>query len=99
MPITLCVLLWSADGQESRLSTYEDEVLAILPEYGGSVISRVRRSGGTTDQPYEMQIVELPDQKSLDDYLADPRRSTLASVRDDVVARTELIPVARVSPE
>ena len=46
MPLTLCVLLWSVDGQEGHLSAYEDEVLALVPEYGGTVLSRVRRTGG-----------------------------------------------------
>lgn len=96
MPLTLCVLLWSVDGQESRLSTYEDEVLELVPEYGGVVVSRVRRTGGDTEQPYEVQVIEMPDQKALDDYRTDPRRTGLASVRDEVVARTEIVPVAQV---
>lgn len=60
MPLTLCVLLWSVDDQEGHLSAYEDEVLALVPEYGGTVLSRVRRTGGTTEQPYEVQVIELP---------------------------------------
>lgn len=93
MPLTLCVLLWSVDGQEGRLSAYEDEVLALIPEYGGAVTSRVRRIGTDQQQPYEVQVIELPDRAALDGYLADPRRAALASVRDEVVARTEIVPV------
>jgi uncharacterized protein (DUF1330 family) len=97
MPLTLCVLLWSVDGQEGHLSAYEDEVLALVPEYGGTVLSRVRRTSGATEQPYEVQVIELPDQDALDGYLADPRRSTLAGIRDQAIARTEIIPVTTVT--
>ncbi len=99
MPLTLCVLLWSVDGQEGRLSTYEDEVLALIPEYGGAVASRVRRVGGDHQQPYEVQVIELPDQDAMDGYLADPRRTALASLRDEVVSRTEIISVTPVAPD
>ena len=97
MPLTLCVLLWSVDGQEGHLSAYEDEVLALVPEYGGTVLSRVRRTGETTEQPYEVQVIELPDQDALDGYQADPRRTTLAGLRDQAIARTEIIPVTTVT--
>ena len=96
MALTLCVLLWAVDGYEGRLAAYEDEVLALLPEYGGGVLSRVRRQGGDDEQPYEVQVIEVPDQKSLDGYLADPRRTALAAWRDEAVARTEIIPVLPV---
>ena len=97
MPITVCVLLWSVDGAESRLVAYEDEVLALVPEYGGAVVSRVRRAAGSPEHPFEVQVIELPDQATLDAYLADPRRATLSSVRDEAIARTEIIPVTQVA--
>ena len=97
MPLTLCVLLWSVDGQEGQLSAYEDEVLALVPEYGGTVLSRVRRTGPATEQPYEVQVIELPDRNALDGYQADPRRITLAGIRDQAIARTEIIPVTTVT--
>ena len=97
MSLTLCVLLWSVDGQERHLSAYEDEVLALVPEYGGTVLSRVRRTGGASDQPYEVQVIEFPDQDALDGYRADPRRTTLAGIRDQAIARTEIIPVTTVT--
>lgn len=94
MSLTLCVLLWSVDGQEQKLSAYEDEVLALIPEYGGTVLSRVRRVGDDRDQPYEIQLIELPDQAALEGYQADPRRTALAGLRDQAIARTDVIPVA-----
>lgn len=103
MPLTLCVLLWAVAGQEGRLSAYEDQVLALIQEYGGAVVSRVRRVGADADadadaeQPYEVHVIELPDQTAMDDYLADLRRTALASIREAVVARTQVIPVDQVA--
>jgi uncharacterized protein (DUF1330 family) len=97
MPLTLCVLLWPVDGQEGRLSAYEDEVLALIPEYGGTVLSRVRRVGGSSEQPYEVQLIEMPDQAAVDAYGADPRRTALSGLRDQAIARTDVIPVAAVT--
>ena len=93
MSFTLCVLLWAVDGQEANLSAYEDEALALIPEYGGTVVSRVRRVGGDGDQPYEVQLIELPDRSALEGYQADPRRTALAALRDQAIARTDVIPV------
>jgi uncharacterized protein (DUF1330 family) len=99
VPLTLCVLLWSVDGQEGRLSAYEDEVLALLPEYGGVVTSRVRRVDGDQQQPYEVQVIDLPDRNAMDGYLGDPRRAALAPIRDEVVSRTETISVTPVASD
>lgn len=43
MTLTLAVLLWPHLGEDEALCAYEDEVLALLPAYGGRVVSRVRR--------------------------------------------------------
>ena len=42
-------------------------------------------------------MIELPDQDALDGYQADPRRTTLAGLRDQAIARTEIIPVTTVT--
>jgi len=94
MALTLCVLLWSHDDEEESLAAYEDAVLALLPDHGASLRSRVRRSEAG-EGPLEVQVIELPDETALEAYLADPRRTALAAQRDRSVARTELF---RVEP-
>jgi len=42
MAITLCVLLSATAGQEDERARYEDQVLALLPGHGGSVVVRLR---------------------------------------------------------
>ena len=101
MSVVLCVRLWANPGEERALVTYEDAVLALLPEHGARVVARVRAEqgdGGSAEdsQPFETQIIELPDQAALDAYLADPRRAAASDLRDVAIARTEIQPVQLV---
>ncbi|WGL52441.1 DUF1330 domain-containing protein [Nocardioides sp. BP30] len=91
--LVLCCFLWSMPGQEAGLQEYEDQVLALLPEHGGSVVQRVRSTGAATG-PREVQLLRFPDQDAADSYLEDARRLALADLRDRVIARTELFEVA-----
>jgi uncharacterized protein (DUF1330 family) len=95
MALTLAVLLWSHPDQDDALCAYEDDVLALLPDHGGRVVSRVRRRAGE-EGPLEVQIIDLPDDSALDGYLTDPRRAKLADVRDRAIARTDVIRVDHV---
>jgi uncharacterized protein (DUF1330 family) len=95
MPLALAVLLWPHPGEHDALCAYEDDVLALLPNYGGRVVSRVRRQVGE-EGPLEVQIIDLPDEAALNGYLADPHRAKLADVRGRAVARTEVIRVDHV---
>jgi uncharacterized protein (DUF1330 family) len=91
-PLTLCVLLWAHPGAEEALTAYEDQVLALVPGYGGKVIRRAR-SSGAGGYPLEVHLLEFPSPQALDAYTADSRRQTLAGDRDRAIARTEVIEV------
>lgn len=95
MSLKLCVLLWASDGQEDALTRYEDTVLDLIPKYGGEVVSRVRRVG-TSDGPLEVQVIHMPDDSALRDYMEDPERLALADVHRRAVARTEIIHVETI---
>ncbi|MFI2362831.1 hypothetical protein [Promicromonospora sp. NPDC019610] len=88
----LCCLLWAQPGQEAGLTVYEDKVLALVPEHGGTVLQRAA-SDGADGRPHEVQLYRFAGQQKLDGFLADPRRTALTAERDRVVARTELFPV------
>jgi hypothetical protein len=90
--IQLCCFLWAHPGQEVALTAYEDRVLKLLPEHGGTVVQRAV-SDGVEGRPHEVQLFRFASQAGLDSYLADPRRTALEKERDRVVARTELFSV------
>ncbi len=92
--VTLAVLLWSADGRESQLHHYENDVLRLVGEHRGRVLTRVRNIDGA-NHPTEAQVIEFADESAFDAYVTDPRRLAMAPRRDACVARTE---VWRVDP-
>jgi uncharacterized protein (DUF1330 family) len=97
MSLTLCVLLWAKPDAEDALVAYENRVLDLVPEHGGSVLQRAR-SSGADGQPLEIQLLEFPSGAALSDYMTDGRRLSLADERDRAVARTEVIDVELVQP-
>ncbi len=87
----LVCLLFAVPGQEAALASYEDRVLGILERrYGGAVVVRE----ATSDGPTEVQVLELPDEATLEAFLADEERQALSGVRDASLARTELYRVS-----
>lgn len=92
MKLTSCVLLWAHPGMDEDLIAYEYSVLALVNEYGGTVLQRAR-SDGAGGWPLELQLYEWPSQAAVDTFMADPRRTALAAVRDRAIARTEIVPV------
>lgn len=90
-PILLCCLLWAHEGKADALHAYEDHVLRLIREHGGEVVQR--GLADTPGQPDEVQLLRFPGQSSLDGYLDDERRTSLAVERDTAVARTEVFPV------
>lgn len=93
--MTLCVLLWAHVGAEDALIAYEDKVLALVPEHGGTILQRAR-GDGTDGRPLEIQLIEFPSGEALDGYMTDPRRTALSAERDRAIAKTEVITVTRV---
>ncbi|MGK2319374.1 DUF1330 domain-containing protein [Gordonia rhizosphera] len=89
MSVTLAVLLWSVDDRESQLHHYEDDVLRLVAEHRGRVLTRVRNIDAA-DHPTETQVIEFTDQSAFDAYMTDPRRVAMAYRRDACVARTEV---------
>lgn len=95
MTLSLCVLLWATEGNEDALVEYENTVLALIPKYGGTVVKRVRRNDGG-DGPFEVQLIDLPDEDALAGYMRDPDRQALADVHARVISRTDVIRVDTV---
>lgn len=78
------VVLWAVPGARAALASYEDEVLPLLPRYGGRVLQRVRVTGSG---PAELHLLELPDEAALRAFRADPDRAALEVVREACLAR------------
>lgn len=95
MSIRLCVLLWERPGRGRDLARFEDEVLALLPEHGGRLVSRHVVSDRESGDPLEVQMIDMPSEEALAAYMQDPARARLARAhdRDAVIARTQVLHV------
>ena len=89
MTLVLTALLWPHPGQEQLLIDYEDAVLALIPQHGGRVLSRVRRIDDS-DGPFEQQVIEMPDEDAVAAYMVDPVRVALADTHARAIARTDV---------
>ncbi len=78
MSLSVCVLLKAIPGREVLLAQYEDRVLDLLPGHGAPIEGRVRALEGPLS---EIQILESPSQRALDDFQTDPRRLELTEIR------------------
>jgi uncharacterized protein (DUF1330 family) len=88
VPVTLCVLLVAATGQEAMLGRYEDQVLALLGEHDARVLTRLRALEGSIT---EIQILEFPSEQALASFQSDPRRLALGELRDAAIATGRLV--------
>ncbi|MET3808147.1 uncharacterized protein (DUF1330 family) [Nakamurella sp. UYEF19] len=97
MTLRLYVSLWEHPGRADDLASFEDAVLALLPIHGGRLLARDRVVDRLTDDPLEVQLIEMPDENALAAFLADPIRAALSRSyhRDVIIARTQLL---RVKP-
>ena len=77
------------------LIEYEDQVLRRLAPHGARILQRVR-STDALHGPFETHVLDFPSEEVLEDYMADPERVALSSLRERAVARTALVRVAVV---
>lgn len=96
MTLRMCVLLWEQPGRDKDLAEFEDAVLEMVPDHGGTVVSRETVIERAEGDPLEVQVLEMPDAQSVTAHLADPRRDALPP-REEIIARTQVLRVAPVS--
>lgn len=91
MSLRLCVLLWAVPGHEDELRGYEDQVLPLLADHRGRLLSRERVLRTAEDDPVEVQRIEIDDPEGVESYLADPRRLALDAERQASIRRTLML--------
>ena len=95
MPLRLCVLLWECDGRAADFAAFEDAVLALLPVVGGHLVARDTVVDRRDGDPLEIQLIEMPDDAALAQFLRGPIRIDLARIhdRDAIIAQTQMLKV------
>jgi len=86
------VHLYGKTGIPGEFKDYESKALNIFRKHGGEVMVAYRpvRQPGGQDVPDEIQILCIADQATLERFMKDPERTSLAAERDAVIRRTDL---------
>jgi len=72
-------LIYIKPGQESVFHQFEDVALPLIPKYNGKLLLRLRPDeksfvAGSMDNPYEIHLVEFPDEQDFIRYGQDEER-------------------------
>lgn len=78
---------------------FEDAVLALLPDHGAKVMYRGRRAEGQADTlPFEVHLLEFPNQAAFARYLADERRQALLAEYGEVFTLKQAVAMDEIVP-
>jgi hypothetical protein len=89
-------LIYIIRGQESIFHEFEDHVLPLLTQYGGSLLLRVRPSATDIiacegEAPYEVHLCAFKDQAGFDAYAQDKHRQQFLHLKNESVKSMLLI--------
>lgn len=91
--LILVVSIWLKNENVSDFEAYERRAARLLEKHGGEIerAVRVKKQSESGDEPFEIHVIEFPNEQSFTNYLADYERQKLAARRDEIIARTETI--------
>jgi hypothetical protein len=90
--VRLVALVEMADGHTGAGIRYEDRVLALLGDHGGTVERRMRTGDGAS----EVHIIVFASRSGFDAFLVDPRRLALRAEAGDAAPTTRVLEVSDV---
>src|SRR5262249_44071338 len=93
--IYLTQLVYVHEEREATFDQFEDVVLRLLPKYHGELLLRLRptrasKIDGSSEVPYEVQIVRFESENDLLRYSNDTERQRLLPLKEQSV-RTSLL--------
>jgi uncharacterized protein (DUF1330 family) len=83
------VNLWISGDDVASFEAFEHAAADIMSKHGGCMETAVRCSGAN-GAPFEVHVVSFPSVAAFEEYRGDPRLSELRSLRERVIARTEI---------
>jgi antibiotic biosynthesis monooxygenase (ABM) superfamily enzyme len=87
--VTLVAALYLHPGREREFEEFETAAAEIMRRYGGAIERRIRiAAAADQDRPYEVHIVAFPDDRSFQQYRADPDLQALAGLRATAIRET-----------
>ena len=95
-PILVVQLVWVHRGQEAAFDAYEAVAIPLLPEYGGTLLARMKptaeqcREAGV-DGPSEVHVMRFASREAMARFSADPRRVALLPNKEAAVRSSLLL--------
>ncbi len=90
--LTLVVSLFVDPGHETEFRTFEILAARVMQRYGGRIDHRIRIDHSVErNQPYEVHIVNFPDEESFQRYRDDPEMKARAELRARAIRETVLL--------
>ena len=86
--IQVVVLLRAGDLGLAGLRVYERQVLPVLREHGGRLLSAFEPVKNAPDAPDEIHVLEFPSSEHLQAYRNDPRTEALSALRVTAISAT-----------
>ena len=93
-PLLLVAALFIHPGQEDAFRDFETQAAQIMARYGGRIERVIRPTSSTTSDaalPHEIHLVSFPTPDHFTAYRADPDLTALALLRQQAIARTEVV--------
>ena len=87
--LILVAALYVNPGREAEFEQFESAAAQIMQRYGGAIDQRIGVATGQ-DQPHEVHIVSFPDERSFQEYRADPDLQALADLRSQTIRETTI---------
>jgi uncharacterized protein (DUF1330 family) len=94
--IYLTQLIYIHPGKEETFHQFEDLALALLEQYRGKLLLRLRPSqeqliAGDLEMPYEIHLVSFPAEENFDAFRQDKDRERFLHLKDAAVSKIVLI--------
>jgi hypothetical protein len=84
-PVTIAFVGYTSPDRAEAARAFEDEVLALMPTHGATVMARGHRSEGQDQSlPVEVHTLWFPSRVAFQAYLDDPLRAEISERHGDV---------------
>ena len=88
-------LVFVLEGKEETFKEFEDQVLPLMENYGGTLLYRIRPDRASVlvadgEHPYEIHVISFESEEGLQQYSQDPTRAKFLHLKEASV-KSQLI--------
>ena len=88
--IQIIALLYASDNGIEALRAFESQVLPILREHGGTLISASSNDNRDSHEPDEVHVIQFPSQIEYEAYKNDIRVMALQKIKETAIKKMDI---------